>query len=629
MRASCLARRLRRPGVLETRRRPNCQASGCRAARLGLQASIALAMALTLAPSVLAQTAQPGVPETGTGEAEALFRFPLGGVVTAGPSIAAGKVWLLSDSRTLYVLTVDGVAIGKKTLPERRAAYIVCDDFGRAAISSGQSGMALVNKAGREVWRVELGVPPSHPPIFASDGRMFVACATSLFAYAPNGSRLWKASLPAAVSTALVIGPGGGPALGLVNGSVALFQPDGGEPSIVNVGSEPLALAVCGPLLAAALESGRLLVFSPEHASAPAPGAAAARPTSSAAFAVASAPAPGAAAVRPISPVAAELGARPVAITASEEAIFALGRNSTLLAISPDGRELWRQSVRLDGGPATLAAFDGRLVLVSRSAVRSFGADGSPYRALTLSNVASMPVMSPGGAVFAGGSDWILYAYRFERPLTASATPRIAPLDLALIDAMAAEEAVWTIAPHSDASALERLTDIEKNLKSGTIGVDTRRTALYLAAVALGRMDAPFGSGAAPSGILPSGPLPRVQACALLGSMGLTLAVPALVMAFEDDPEPAVRAAAAGALAQIGLDPEGRAMGAFARASEKRMDERTAAAVVMAIDAMYRASGALDDRSGMLALLRIAGGNYPSQLRTMAEQALRRVSTAR
>ena len=277
----------------------------------------------------------------------------------------------------------------------------------------------------------------------------------------------------------------------------------------------------------------------------------------------------------------------------------------------------------------SLVAFDGRAIVLTRSAVTSYGPDGSVYRSLTLKNAVSMPAIAPSGAVFSGGADWILYAYRFERPLLAAAGPAIAPLDLEAIDAMAKEEAFWSVAPWSDDAAMERLYDIEKSVESGTIGMESRRAALYLSAVALGRMDAPFGSGRAPTGPAPRGPLPRVYACGLLGRMGLTWAVPVLVEVFMGDPEPSVRAAAASAVATIGLDPEGRALGAFAEAAGGRLDGATASAVVDAIDGLYRASGALDDRSGMLALLRIAGGDYARDIRSKAEKALSRVSRGR
>ncbi len=559
-----------------------------RAAAYGV---IALAMTMAAAPCF----GQDAPPE-GAAEADTLFRFPVGGVVTAGPAIEAGRVWLLSDSKTLYVLTVDGVAIGKRTLDERRAAFIACDAYGRAVVSDGAAGIALVNRAGQEVWRVDLGAAPASAPAIASDGRVFVVAGSTLLAFAPNGKRLWTAALPAAPGAPVVIGPGGGPAIGLADGSALLYPPGGGVPVTIRMNSAPVALAASPDRLAAALADGSVVVSEPGAAGAGVP---------------------------------VRLGSRPTGLRYSSDGFYALGSDGTLLAVDADGLERWRTAVPIGSGQAALEAFDGRAVVLTKSAVRSYGADGELYRTLKLTNAVSLPAIAPTGAVFAGGADWILYAYRFELPLSAAAPPAIAPLDYEALDAVAREEAYWSIAPYDDSIVMERLDYIEKSLESGTIGGESRDSSLYLAAVALGRMDAPFGSGIAAAGPSPRGPLPRIVACGLLGRMGLPQAVPMLVDVFERDPEPAVKAAAAQAVAAIGLDPEGRALGAFARATERRMDSRTAAAVIDAIDGLYRASGALDDRAGILALVRLSSGDYPRDLRSKAEKALSRVSKAR
>jgi len=557
-----------------------------------------------VAASVTLCFGQPAPDAAGTAgtavQADAAFRFPVGGIVTAGPAIAAGRVWLLSDSRTLYILTVDGVAIGKRTLADRRAAFIACDNFGRAVISEGGSGLALVNKAGQEVWRTSLGAVPATAPVFASDGRLFVAAGGVLSAFAPNGRLLWQSTLSASQSSPVVIGPGGGPAIGLADGSVLLFPPDGGAPWTVVIGAAPIALSCRSDKLAAALEDGRVVVLEREAAG----------------HGLTVMQAGG----------GASLGARPLSLAASIDGFYALGTAGALLALDADGTERWRVSIQTGGEPAALAAFEGRVVALSKNTVWSYGSDGSMYRTLRLSNVVSMPAMAPDGTVFAGGSDWILYAYRFERPLVALEPPAVAAIDLEAVDAVAREESRWSLAPYDDSVVMERLLDIEKSIESGTMNEDAGYASLYLSAVALGRMEAPFGLGAAPSGPKPGGALPRLYACDLLGRMGLPRAVPILVEAFKTDDEPAVRAAAAAAVAAIGLDPGGGALEAFAGATERRLDARTATAIVDAIDALYRASGALDDRSGILALVRISGGAYPRDVRARAEKALERVS---
>jgi hypothetical protein len=432
---------------------------------------------------------------------------------------------------------------------------------------------------------------------------MFVTAGSALSAYAPNGNRLWKTILPANQSAPVIIGPEGGPALGLADGAVLLFQADGGSPMSAELGSAAVALSGASGKLAAALEDGSFVVLKPDTK--------------------------GTGLVPVLQEPAARLSSKPLAVAASQDGFYVIGVDGTLLATDADGRERWRILLRLGSGPATLAAFEGRVVVLTRSTVWSYGSDGSLYRTLRLSNVVSSPAVAPTGAVFAGGADWILYAYRFERPLVPLGPPALPGLDFEAIDLVAKEETFWSIAPYDDSVAMKRLNDIEKSMESGTIGTAVRQFSLYLAAVALGKLDAPFGIGAVGVGPTPSGTLPRVYACGLLGRMGLPQAVPVLVEAFRTDPEPAVRAAAAAAVAGIGLDPEGEALEAFARATERRLDIRTAGAIVDAIDVLYRASGALDDKSGILALVRISGGDYPRDLRSMAENALKRVSRPR
>jgi hypothetical protein len=424
---------------------------------------------------------------------------------------------------------------------------------------------------------------------------LYVATADSVFAWAPNGRLLWKEALASKPSAPIAVGPGGGPVVALSDGSLRQYPPDGGEAKVEALGSAAV-FAVSGlDRVAVVLEDGRLLV----------PGQAG------------------------TATKAAQLGARPVSLAATPEGFYALGADGTLLAVDAQGAGRWRIKPGLDGRNSSLAAFSGRVVVLSEASVRSFGPDGSPYRTLRLQNSASPPAMSPGGAVLVGGQDWILYAYRFERALEAMVSPSIGSLTIEEVDEAAERWAMYTPSSHDEDVVMQSLFDIEKSLKSATIRGGERWTVAYLSSVALGRTEAPFGSGAAIVSPSPRGAVPRAYACGLLGAMGLAQAVPVLVEVFKGDADPVVRSAAASAVAAIGLDPEGKALQAFADSVGASTDARTASAVVDALEELYRANGGLDDKAGILALVRIAGGNYPRDLRSKAEKALRRVSAVR
>ena len=65
-----------------------------------------------LVPANLIQDTVPaGTAPGGPTDAEILFRFPVGGVVTTGPVVGGTMIWFISDSRTLYVLDSSGRAI--------------------------------------------------------------------------------------------------------------------------------------------------------------------------------------------------------------------------------------------------------------------------------------------------------------------------------------------------------------------------------------------------------------------------------------------------------------------------------------------------------------------------------------
>ncbi|HAE20961.1 MAG TPA: hypothetical protein DCG47_01375, partial [Spirochaetaceae bacterium] len=124
-----------------------------------MRASSLSKRAIALSLSSLLAIALPAAAD----EPEILFRFPAGGVVNSGPELEGGRVWFISDSKTLYIMTEGGRAIGKRDINVRRVPFIACDPYGRAVIPDGASAILMVNKAGQEVWRTELGASPAGP----------------------------------------------------------------------------------------------------------------------------------------------------------------------------------------------------------------------------------------------------------------------------------------------------------------------------------------------------------------------------------------------------------------------------------------------------------------------------------
>lgn len=544
--------------------------------------------------------AQSGAPANAAEQAspDLLFRFPAEGVVSTGPVVSGELAWFISDSKTLFIMDVSGKAIGRRALDIRSAAFIACDPYGRAALPDGQRGLMLVNKAGQLVWRYELPAPAVAAPAYGPDGRLYVAAGAELLCLAPNGAPIWRRALGARPVAGPAAGPGGGPAVALPGGRVIAFGQDGEILIDRTLGADAGFLAGRLGELGCALKDGEFVVLRPDGPWA-------------------------AGAPRPATPRPAE----PRALSAGPDGYAVLDADGRLRAFGPDGQELWaaRAAAR---PPLALRSYAGRVVLLSSDAVRSYGADGALFRELSLRNAAGLPAITSSGAVLSGGRDWIVYAYRFERPLVGLEPERPRILDRGALKAAAADALRWYASEPDDDAVMSMLVDIEKSLESGTIGEGLVSGGMAAAAAATGALSAPFGSGAVRPGPVPAAGLSRLKAIELLGRFGFPAATELLAELFRAERDSAVKAAAASAVARIGLDPGGVAMEAFAaEASMGRLDARGAEAVVEAIEALYRASGGLDKPAGALALLRIAGNaSYPEALRRRAERVLRTIT---
>ena len=521
------------------------------------------------------------------------FRFTLAGAAVAGPEAAAGRVWIVSGDRTLYILDDSGRAVGRRPWRDGNPAWIAPDRFGRALLPAADGALVMVNRAGLEVYRVRPGGRVARAPVFGSDGRFFAAAGSRLLAYSAGGRLLWSAD----AGDEIVLGPlarfnSSGEtriAAALANGRVLEYGESGSLLSELRMPEPPSAWAALG--------DGLLLIGPDGYASARGGGG---------------------------------------------EELFRLGLGASALAAAGDGPDAWILQadgrvlrVRADGSAdATVSSgiqdardirvFPERILVLGPRGAASLGKDGQVYRDLALRHAPRMPAVTPSGLVLSAGEDWILYAYRFESPLGDPAVPEVGYVDFQAARRRAEEESFWNPG-FVDDGALRELRRIENSLRSATIGAGEPDALVFCSALALGygsRESNPRGAAVSP------GVLPRSLACDILGTLGSPRAVPVLVEAFLRDQDPAVRASAARALGAIGLDPAGEALRAFQWAAEREffLDENGALAAIDAVEGIYRALGELSDPGGIRAIMRLAGKPYGSVVRTRAQAALRRLS---
>ena len=232
-----------------------------------------------------------------------------------------------------------------------------------------------------------------------------------------------------------------------------------------------------------------------------------------------------------------------------------------------------------------------------------------------------MPAISPAGYAYSSGSDWVLAAYRFEKSLGPLRLPELSPYPE--LPDMAARILLFDPLAADPDDQLARLADIEKSLRSGTIGKGEAEAAAYCAAVAGRALDRDLSRDERRRG---GNPLPRAKACYLLGSLGSPGYRDALFRVIATDVDPAVRASACEALAFLGVDPDGRSMSAFLAAAARPVDERTALVIVAAIEGMALRSGQAPSEDALRALIKLTTRPYGQTVRSRASAALGHIS---
>ncbi|MBN1242775.1 MAG: HEAT repeat domain-containing protein [Spirochaetales bacterium] len=575
--------------------------------RPAILALAGLMVARLLAPAPLGAQSASAAPA----DAPLAFRFALRGRPVAGPVVEGGQVWVISESREFFVLDESGHALARRAWDAGEPRFIAPDPFGRALVATKDGKVRLLNRAGGEVWAVKPVGLLSSPPAFGSDGRSFLVAGGRLECRAASGAPLWRAELPGAALLAPAALPSGGVrdregvAIAVAGGRIAAFDEDGAERWLVETGAQVAALAAAplavpagsphsGALLAVLGDGSALLVGS---------GGAVAE--------------------------GGRLPFVPVLLEGDIDGWVAAGASGQVARLGPTGIPSWNSGTEV-GMPHSVGRFgagaEGRVTVSGSRGAASFDLDGVPMRALAMRGAVGSVVASPAGRVYAGASDWILYAYDFELPF---GTPAPSASDEGGLASeareLAASDPLWTWNLRDTDALRSELADLAKKLRSGTIGTEEGYAGAWAAAVGLGlgpAPESPFG-GPAPDGPQPIDPLARARACELLGALGSPRAAPALAEIWSTDPEPAVRAAAARAVGAIGIDPDGAFLRAFAVALDRSvLDEGLAMASIDAVEALYRANGSLGDASAALALVRLASKPYGSAVRSRAAEVL-------
>jgi outer membrane protein assembly factor BamB len=547
--------------------------------------------------------------ERGQVNTEYLWRQALGGKIIGLPTVQAQSVVMALDGGNVKAYSTSGRSLWNFSARGRLSPFVTRSPEGTSYISRTNGIFIAINRVGRELWRLNPGGPISGPVVTGWDGRLFIPTGKKISCYTASGNLLWSRSFEERISVSPRLDRTGGVMFALENGEVIRLDPFGtaigwklsSAPRLLLSFSRTDA-AFAGALLTivAAHQNGELQTMesaAPDRAPLSLPPL----------------PAP---------PLAAADRGSHAAITMS---------NGQVLMFSGfDGKIIWTgdSHIRVYGLAAAdneaAMIFDERGVYVlSINGATGFTADGKRLWFTSLKNAAGIPAFGDDGILYSGGADWILYAWRLEDRSLSQKRSLYGPAPEGSYGTGSPPPSLWMNSPHryDENQIRQELDSIRRGIQSGRVGESEIEWAAYLMETVAGDYKRPGTPAARPRVQLDQ----RVLALQLLARIGSRETIPWLTNVFRKETDQVVRAAAAEAIGNIGVDPEGIAIQAFLDAASlgnPARDEQSLVAVAAATGALCRFSGPplFDAGAKVLALLSMA--TQPPLVQRQAQREL-------
>jgi outer membrane protein assembly factor BamB len=497
-------------------------------------------------------------------------------------------VVVVCDGGTLKCYSRTGRQLWTYFARGRLAPYVTRSREGTSYICKTNGALLAINRAGRELWQINLGSPISAPVISGWDGRIFVTTRERLFCFTAAGFRLWSLTPESPFALEPVLNLRGGITAVLENGELLDIDPFGGYRS------QKLSPA---PAFITPMEDGSVLSFyktgAPEL-------------------------------IRPDGAAGPKLPALPgfplAAASRGDRAAMVFPNGQVQLLSCTEGRILWTGESHIAAAEETEMIYDERgIYVLSRSGAAGFAGDGRRLWLFRLRGSAALPAFSDEGLLYSGGSDWILYAYKVEERIREQAGSLYGPAPLGSYGMGNPFPSPWADYYYRfDETQLRlQLSRIAGDITEGRTGTRERAYAAYLMETARG-----LSEGALPASAPP--PLrEQIEALRLLGFLGSRETIPFLTDLFYRAREPLIKAAAAEARGRIGVDPDGLAIRVFTWAAlPPGEDEQVLAAAARAAGALCRFSGPPLSDAGVRLLSSLAADSRPPLVRREARREI-------
>jgi outer membrane protein assembly factor BamB len=536
-----------------------------------------------------AETAEGIFPEESGNPAIPIWRQAPGGAVMGIPSIQAGTVVTVLEGGHLRAYSLEGTPLWDYYSQGKLTPYVSRAREGTCYICRTDGTLIAVNRSGRELWQIPVG-PITAQVITGWDGRIFVTTGDRIRCYTASGYLLWGMELEHRISAGPVLSKTGGIAAVLENGVLLELSPFG-QAERRSIGEIPAGLISADSGLLVLLRTGEIKLFRGGSARS----------------------------------MGRLRGAPLGGVSRNDTAAILLSGGSVVEISLADGKQRWNAGTHIKAGDiqspedfAILRDERGIYVLSSRGAT-GFSDAGNRLWLFRLNGASSIPALSEEGTLVSGGVDWILYAYKLEDRVLARRQSLYGPAPEGNYGLINPPPSPWAddYLRFNEDRMKEELAKLTTLIQEGRVGEAEPAYAAYLREISGSAMN-PRTSQTHP----PVHVRHRAEAARLLGYFGSRETIPFLADLYTRDQDPTVKSAAAEAIGRIGTDPDGIALGTFARTLMTSKDEQVLTATAQAIGSLCRFSGPPLSESGIKLLGILERDFMPPKARAQAKREI-------
>ena len=533
-----------------------------------------------------------------------VWRQPLSGNVISEISARLQSIVAVCEGGSVRAFGASGAPLWDYKVPGRFLPFLGRSRSAASYLCRTNGEFIALSRTGLVQWRLNLSGPIVAPPLSGWDERVFIFLSKKIVCLSASGHTLWQRELSAPLAGETALDRRGG-VITVLEDNTLLFVSPFGEVSQIKLYEAPRFILPIPPEQRAGVsrakegenENGErvLLIYGDGRLEAyTMAGKASGNLT--------------------------HLGAAPVAAAAFKS--YAVVQLSTgfLAALDVDkGAVRWKSPSMPGVGAAgnraqrPLIQFDeeeGLIYLLSITGAAAFKFDGTELWNTRLENAAVTPAFDEG-ALYSGGRDWILYAYKAEArpdPPPRASLPALGRYGLG----QGPSRREWTdFSERYDFEYETLLRQMEKSILSGGLGEEEPVVVRSLIGIVSDKQT-----------ILTE----RVEAARLLGLIGSTETTPFLARRLLAESDGTVQTEIVLALGRIGVDPQGRVLDVFQRLIERQrpviQNEPLFLAIAAALGNMCRFSGPPVSERGVRLLVMLANENSSSAVHEKARREL-------